>query len=164
MLLLLLLLFNKYEYLCSVVYIYLVLDWLNLKHMPKLRTVTSSSVKSHLPYCRPPMFLSLVGAMKQSVIDDDDVAVIQDKYPKAKYHFLILPKNDTNNLRGVESLKRDHIEMLKKMVTISENLMTRYIQPADIACANCFTYWFFLFHSEKLPLSVTKWASIQFQA
>lgn len=32
------------------------------------------------------------------IISNDIAVVIKDRYPKAKYHFLVLPKEDIDNL------------------------------------------------------------------
>jgi len=49
----------------------------------------------------------------QLVVDDDDrVVVIKDKYPKARFHFLVLPKDNIPNLK---SLTKDHLPLLRYM-------------------------------------------------
>lgn len=44
------------------------------------------------------------------VESDDKMVVIKDKYPKAKYHFLVMPKESIPNLK---SLKTEHLDLLK---------------------------------------------------
>ncbi|KAK7090073.1 aprataxin-like [Littorina saxatilis] len=44
------------------------------------------------------------------VTADEKVVVIKDKYPKAKFHFLILPKEKIPNLN---SLKPSHLDLLR---------------------------------------------------
>ncbi|XP_045178329.2 aprataxin-like [Mercenaria mercenaria] len=44
------------------------------------------------------------------VESDDKMTIIKDKYPKAKYHFLVMPKETIPNLK---SLKSDHLDLLK---------------------------------------------------
>ncbi|CAC5381891.1 APTX [Mytilus coruscus] len=46
------------------------------------------------------------------VFSDERITVIKDKYPKAKYHFLIMPKKNIPNLK---SLKKEDIDLLKYM-------------------------------------------------
>lgn len=46
------------------------------------------------------------------VYKDDKVIIIKDKYPKAKFHFLVMPKDDIPNLK---SLKKENMELLKHM-------------------------------------------------
>ncbi|XP_060083298.1 aprataxin-like [Ylistrum balloti] len=41
---------------------------------------------------------------------DERVVIIKDKYPKAKHHFLVLPKENIPNLK---SLKPSHLDLLK---------------------------------------------------
>ncbi|XP_078312528.1 aprataxin-like [Crassostrea virginica] len=46
------------------------------------------------------------------VYTDDDVIIIKDKYPKATYHFLVMPKENIPNLK---SLTKDNVELLQHM-------------------------------------------------
>ncbi|XP_062603273.1 aprataxin-like [Saccostrea cucullata] len=46
------------------------------------------------------------------VYKDDKLIIIKDKYPKAKYHFLVMPKENIPNLK---SLKKENVELLKYM-------------------------------------------------
>lgn len=57
----------------------------------------------------------LITAMEDpnlKVLDDDQVVVIKDKYPKAKFHFLILPKIPIPNLKA---LTENHLDLLQHM-------------------------------------------------
>ena len=48
------------------------------------------------------------------IISSDELTVsIKDAYPKAKYHFLVLPKEDIPHLR---SLNKSHLSLLQKML------------------------------------------------
>ncbi|CAM1310821.1 APTX (predicted) [Pycnogonum litorale] len=49
---------------------------------------------------------------KLKVEEDDKIIVIKDMYPKAKHHFLVLPKLDIPNLKSLSSI---HIPLLKHM-------------------------------------------------
>ncbi|CAE1323938.1 APTX [Acanthosepion pharaonis] len=49
---------------------------------------------------------------KLRVEADDKIVIIKDKYPKAKYHFLVLPKEKIPNMKSVN---KDHIQLLKHM-------------------------------------------------
>ncbi|GAB1605541.1 aprataxin-like [Argonauta hians] len=53
------------------------------------------------------------------VESDDKVVVIKDKYPKAKYHFLVLPKVKIANLKSVTN---DHIPLLKHMQEVGNRI------------------------------------------
>ncbi|KAF6026891.1 APTX [Bugula neritina] len=46
------------------------------------------------------------------VYSDDDLVIIKDKYPKAKYHYLVLPKVKIANLKALD---KSHIPLLTKM-------------------------------------------------
>ncbi len=46
--------------------------------------------------------------------------VINDKFPKAKFHALIVPK--IKLVRGIADLRREHIPLLMEMVTAATNL------------------------------------------
>jgi aprataxin len=46
------------------------------------------------------------------VYKDDKVIIIKDKYPKAKYHFLVMPKENIPNLK---SLRKENVALLEHM-------------------------------------------------
>ncbi|CAH1799026.1 unnamed protein product, partial [Owenia fusiformis] len=50
---------------------------------------------------------------------DERIVIIKDKYPKAKHHFLVLPKE---NISSLKSLTRDHIPLLEHMQLEGEQL------------------------------------------
>ena len=50
----------------------------------------------------------------QVVKDYDDFAILRDKYPKARHHYLMVVK--AANLHGPENLKRRHISLLESML------------------------------------------------
>ncbi|CAH0547720.1 unnamed protein product [Brassicogethes aeneus] len=59
--------------------------------------------------------MGLLNTMKDPkyiVKTDDLVTVIKDVYPKAKFHFLVIPKEDISNLKAVTS---KHLDLLKHM-------------------------------------------------
>jgi len=68
---------------------------------------------------------------------DDKIVIIKDKYPKAKFHYLVLPKESLANLKA---LQKDHIELLKHM----EN------KGREIA-KKCDTNWNFKFGYHCIP-------------
>jgi len=49
---------------------------------------------------------------KYKVFEDEHLIVIKDKYPKARYHFLVMPKEKIDNLGQLTS---KHIDLLEKM-------------------------------------------------
>ncbi|XP_064639268.1 aprataxin-like [Lineus longissimus] len=57
------------------------------------------------------------------VESDERVIVIKDKYPKAKYHYLILPKEKLHNLK---SLKKEHVPLLKHMQKKGEEIADKH--------------------------------------
>ncbi|XP_042208081.1 aprataxin-like isoform X2 [Homarus americanus] len=59
------------------------------------------------------------------VESDDRIVIIKDKYPKARYHFLVIPKLNFPNLK---SLKREQSELLHYMEDQSRLLATKYPQ------------------------------------
>lgn len=72
-----------------------------------------------------PWFLALQYEMKdpEKIIESDDkIVIIKDAYPKAKYHFLILPKEDIKNLNAVT---KDHLELLKHMDKVGREFAER---------------------------------------
>ncbi|XP_057293838.1 aprataxin-like isoform X2 [Hydractinia symbiolongicarpus] len=48
------------------------------------------------------------------------VSVIKDKYPKAKYHYLVIVKAE--NISSVKSLNSTHIDLLKHMIDVAQGL------------------------------------------
>lgn len=50
---------------------------------------------------------------------DDLVTVIKDKYPKAEYHYLIIPKEDVSSLKAVS---KKHLQLLQHMDEIANKL------------------------------------------
>lgn len=53
---------------------------------------------------------------------DDKVVVIKDKYPKAKHHYLVLPKEDISDLKN---LKREHVPLLKHMEDMGQKVIEK---------------------------------------
>ncbi|XP_032155868.1 aprataxin isoform X1 [Sapajus apella] len=57
---------------------------------------------------------------KLQVYKDEQVVVIKDKYPKARYHWLVLPWTSISSLKAVT---REHLELLKHMHTVGEKVI-----------------------------------------
>nr|NP_001027704.1 aprataxin [Ciona intestinalis]P61802.1 RecName: Full=Aprataxin; AltName: Full=Forkhead-associated domain histidine triad-like protein; Short=FHA-HIT [Ciona intestinalis]AAP86338.1 FHA-HIT [Ciona intestinalis] len=53
------------------------------------------------------------------VKEDEQIVVIKDKYPKAKYHWLILPKD---SISSTKNLSTDNIELLKHILKVGQEL------------------------------------------
>uniref|UniRef100_A0A2K5DVK1 Aprataxin n=1 Tax=Aotus nancymaae TaxID=37293 RepID=A0A2K5DVK1_AOTNA len=56
----------------------------------------------------------------KKVYKDEQVVVIKDKYPKARYHWLVLPWTSISSLKAVT---REHLELLKHMHTVGEKVI-----------------------------------------
>ncbi|KAG8184402.1 hypothetical protein JTE90_004574 [Oedothorax gibbosus] len=54
---------------------------------------------------------------------DEKIVIIKDKYPKAKHHYLILPKENVPNLK---SLKKEHLPLLKHMKTKADEMVEKF--------------------------------------
>ncbi|KAK5639819.1 hypothetical protein RI129_010630 [Pyrocoelia pectoralis] len=66
--------------------------------------------------------LGLLDTMKDPesiVMEDNLVVIIKDKYPKAEYHYLILPKEDISNLKQVD---KEHVSLLEHMHQVALDL------------------------------------------
>ncbi|PNF27812.1 hypothetical protein B7P43_G09185 [Cryptotermes secundus] len=66
--------------------------------------------------------MGLLSSMKEPellVKEDDKVVTIKDKYPKAQYHFLVLPKE---NISSLAKITKDDIELLKHMDKVGQEL------------------------------------------
>ncbi|XP_068249699.1 aprataxin-like [Palaemon carinicauda] len=59
------------------------------------------------------------------VESDERIVIIKDKYPKARYHFLVIPKLNVPNLK---SLKREQSELLRYMESRAQMLAVNYPQ------------------------------------
>lgn len=53
------------------------------------------------------------------VQSNSKLVVIQDKFPKAEFHYLIIPREDIHSLKAVD---KSHLELLKYMHSIGERL------------------------------------------
>uniref|UniRef100_G3REA2 Aprataxin n=1 Tax=Gorilla gorilla gorilla TaxID=9595 RepID=G3REA2_GORGO len=59
----------------------------------------------------------------KKVYKDEQVVVIKDKYPKARYHWLVLPWTSISSLKAVT---REHLELLKHMHTVGEKVIVDF--------------------------------------
>ncbi|XP_035746674.1 aprataxin isoform X1 [Egretta garzetta] len=57
---------------------------------------------------------------KMQVYKDEKTVVIKDKYPKARYHWLILPWDPISSLKSVT---RDHLELLEHMHAVGQKMI-----------------------------------------
>ncbi|KAM4876821.1 aprataxin isoform 4-T6 [Thomomys bottae] len=60
---------------------------------------------------------------KMQVYKDEQVVVIKDKYPKARYHWLVLPWASISSLKAVTS---EHLELLQHMHTVGEKVISDF--------------------------------------
>lgn len=70
----------------------------------------------------------LLDSMKDpdlKVKEDDKIVVIKDKFPKAKYHYLILPRID---IPSIWHVTKEHQSLLMHMHETAENLTKQYGQ------------------------------------
>ncbi|NWU87173.1 APTX protein, partial [Onychorhynchus coronatus] len=57
---------------------------------------------------------------KLQVYKDEKTVVIKDKYPKARYHWLVLPWEPISSLKSVT---RDHLELLEHMHAVGQKMI-----------------------------------------
>ncbi|KAJ3614883.1 hypothetical protein NHX12_018452 [Muraenolepis orangiensis] len=57
------------------------------------------------------------------VYKDDKVVVIKDKYPKARYHWLVLPWESIPNMKALRG--EEHGELLRHMQQVGERMVTQ---------------------------------------
>lgn len=57
------------------------------------------------------------------VTEDNKIVVIKDKYPKAQFHYLVLPKED---IRSIWHVKGNHHDLLVHMHNIARILVEKY--------------------------------------
>lgn len=56
---------------------------------------------------------------KSIVKQDDKIVVIKDKYPKSRFHFLVIPKEEINS---IFDLKREHHNLLEHMENVGKSI------------------------------------------
>ncbi|KOC63466.1 Aprataxin [Habropoda laboriosa] len=56
---------------------------------------------------------------EMKVMEDDQVIVIKDKYPKAKFHYLVLPKAD---IASIWHVKKENEDLLLHMQNVADEL------------------------------------------
>ncbi|XP_064295239.1 aprataxin isoform X2 [Phalacrocorax carbo] len=77
------------------------------------------SKKEHLGHWSQGLKSSMQDPEMQ-VYKDDKTVVIKDKYPKARYHWLILPWDPISSLKSVT---RDHLELLEHMHGVGQKMI-----------------------------------------
>uniref|UniRef100_A0A8B9WA90 Aprataxin n=1 Tax=Bos mutus grunniens TaxID=30521 RepID=A0A8B9WA90_BOSMU len=60
---------------------------------------------------------------KMQVYKDEQVVVIKDKYPKARFHWLVLPWASISSLKAVT---REHLELLRHMHAVGEKVIADF--------------------------------------
>ncbi|PAA87326.1 hypothetical protein BOX15_Mlig015446g6, partial [Macrostomum lignano] len=63
---------------------------------------------------------SAMQADRQALFSDDVCVIIADKYPKARHHYLVLPKRQIDSLA---QLQRSDASMLKRMLAAAESFI-----------------------------------------
>uniref|UniRef100_A0A3Q3W4K4 Aprataxin n=1 Tax=Mola mola TaxID=94237 RepID=A0A3Q3W4K4_MOLML len=59
---------------------------------------------------------------KMQVYKDEKVVVIKDKYPKARYHWLVLPWQSISSLKA---LREEHYDLVKHMHRVAEQMVQK---------------------------------------
>lgn len=60
----------------------------------------------------------------EQILEQDDLTMtLKDAFPKARYHFLVVPRKQYIN--SVKELTREHLDLVKHIHTIAENLIAR---------------------------------------
>ncbi|XP_029995396.1 aprataxin isoform X3 [Sphaeramia orbicularis] len=59
---------------------------------------------------------------KMQVYKDDRVVVIKDKYPKARYHWLVLPWQSISSLK---TLREEHCDLVKHMQKVADQMVLK---------------------------------------
>lgn len=103
-------------------------DTKDLEHEPKRKPISYGAAASAQP--RPQARQSHGGHWSMKLLDtmkdpsmivkeDDKVVIIKDAYPKAKHHFLVLPRDSISSLRALNS---SHISLLQHMLELGKSL------------------------------------------
>uniref|UniRef100_A0A8C8RGE6 Aprataxin n=1 Tax=Pelusios castaneus TaxID=367368 RepID=A0A8C8RGE6_9SAUR len=88
----------------------------------------SSSHKEHSGHWSQGLKISMQDP-KMQVYKDERVVVIKDKYPKARYHWLILPWDSISSLKSVT---KEHIELLEHMHAVGEKLVQQCLDKDSL--------------------------------
>jgi aprataxin len=84
---------------------------------------SSSSSKRFAPW-----FNALENSLKDSslhLFENDRVIIIADKFPKARFHFLTLPREEIDNL---EQLNSSHVALVEHMIAQSRDFAKIHIE------------------------------------
>lgn len=87
----------------------------------------SKAVTATLPKKTNHWSLGLLDSMKDptlKVIEDDCIVVIKDKYPKARFHYLVLPKE---NISTIWKIQKNHENLLWHMDNVAEELTKKHL-------------------------------------
>ena len=87
-----------------------------MKRKPKLAPVDATAPKKH--HWATGLLVSMEDPQFK-VQEDDKVVVIKDKYPKAQFHYLVLPKE---NIPSLWHVKTENEELMLHMVQVAEDL------------------------------------------
>ncbi|XP_069632473.1 aprataxin isoform X4 [Haliaeetus albicilla] len=79
----------------------------------------TSSKKEHLGHWSQGLKSSMQDP-KMQVYKDEKTVVIKDKYPKARYHWLVLPWDPISSLKSVT---KDHLELLEHMHAVGQKMI-----------------------------------------
>ncbi|NP_001133125.1 aprataxin [Salmo salar] len=66
---------------------------------------------------------------KMQVYKDDRVVVIMDKYPKAHYHWLVLP---WESIPSLKTLRREHCDLLRHMNQVADRIVQQQCPDAGL--------------------------------
>ncbi|XP_034628968.1 aprataxin isoform X5 [Trachemys scripta elegans] len=89
---------------------------------------SSSSHKEHLGHWSQGLKISMQDP-KMQVYKDERVVIIKDKYPKARYHWLILPWDSISSLKSVT---KEHLELLEHMHAVGEKLIQQCLDKDSL--------------------------------
>ncbi|XP_065803448.1 aprataxin isoform X1 [Muntiacus reevesi] len=90
--------------------------------MPPKKEKDASTRKESLGHWSQGLKISMEDP-KMQVYKDEQVVVIKDKYPKARYHWLVLPWASIPSLKAVT---REHLELLRHMHTVGEKVIADF--------------------------------------
>ena len=54
---------------------------------------------------------------------NDDICIIKDKFPKAMYHFLVLPRKE--NIPNLKKLTNQHVTLIQNMIECADSYVTK---------------------------------------
>lgn len=95
--------------------------------------ILKQDATSKTPHWSQGLKSSMVDPSMQ-VFKDDKVVVIKDKYPKARYHWLVMP---IENIVSILHLQSSHLHLLTHMLEVGKEIVKKYCDERGKVKTRC---------------------------